>query len=123
MAHPDPGLSGCERPEGHRIPVRLPAVAQAICVAKADNKSRRSQHIERMKSDPVDFWVFGGATLKERVTPGQAPDITGSAMMVFATSREDVLARLKDDPLVKERIWDLDNAQIHPFYRPKRVPV
>ncbi|KAM5343947.1 hypothetical protein ACJ41O_012484 [Fusarium nematophilum] len=92
-----------------------------------DAKDRRAtvfpQHIERMKSDPVDFWVFGGATLKERVTPGQAPDITGSAMMVFATSREDVLARLKDDPLVKERIWDLDNAQIHPFYRPKRVPV
>ena len=64
-----------------------------------------------------------GATLKDCVTPGQPPHITGSAMLVYALSRDYVLARLKNDPLVKERIWDLENATIHPFFRPKRGPV
>ncbi|KAH8747935.1 hypothetical protein F5883DRAFT_653349 [Diaporthe sp. PMI_573] len=92
-----------------------------------DAKDRRTavflQHIARIKSDPEDFWVFGGATLKDCVTPGQPPHITGSAMLVYALSRDYVLARLKNDPLVKERIWDLENATIHPFFRPKRGPV
>jgi len=44
-------------------------------------------------------------------------------MLVFAMTREDVLARLKDDPLVKEQVWDFENAQIYPFFRPKRNPV
>ncbi|KAI8664588.1 YCII domain-containing protein [Fusarium keratoplasticum] len=92
-----------------------------------DAKERRAavfpQHIQRMKSDPQDFWVFGGATLKDRASPGQPPHITGSAMLVFAPTRDDVVARLKDDPLVKERVWDLENAQIHPFFRPKRSAI
>jgi hypothetical protein len=64
-----------------------------------------------------------GATLKDRASPGQPPHITGSAMLVFAPTRDDVVARLKDDPLVKERVWDLENAQIHPFFRPKRSAI
>ncbi|KAG7044447.1 Dimeric alpha-beta barrel [Colletotrichum scovillei] len=90
-------------------------------------KDRRAavfpQHIERMKTDPQGFWVFGGATLAEPVGPGQTPHITGSAMLVFAPTRERVLARLMDDPLVKEKIWDIEKAQIHPFLRPKRTPL
>ncbi|KAF7553479.1 hypothetical protein G7Z17_g3602 [Cylindrodendrum hubeiense] len=80
-----------------------------------------SQHIEKRKSDPSDFWVVGGgitpqqhfvdnfqlmpgilgATLEEPFSPGQSIKITGSAMIVFASTRETVLARLKDDPLSK----------------------
>ncbi|KAI3540391.1 hypothetical protein CSPX01_08303 [Colletotrichum filicis] len=90
-------------------------------------KDRRAavfpQHIERMKTDPQGFWVFGGATLAEPVGPGQTPHITGSAMLVFAPTREGILARLMDDPLVKEKIWDIEKAQIHPFLRPKRTPL
>ncbi|KAJ3515062.1 hypothetical protein NM208_g15008 [Fusarium decemcellulare] len=92
-----------------------------------DAQERRTavfpQHVQRMKSDPQDFWVFGGATLKDRVIPGQPPHITGSGMLIFASSREAVLARLRDDPLVRERVWDIANAQVHPFFRPKRGPV
>ncbi|KAF4964441.1 hypothetical protein FSARC_7627 [Fusarium sarcochroum] len=93
-----------------------------------DAKERRvvafPQHIQRVKTeDPQDFWVFGGAILKDRAASGQPPVITGSAMMVLATSREEVLDRLKDDVLAKQRVWDLEKAQIHPFFRPNRGPI
>ncbi|KAI8233239.1 hypothetical protein K4K54_010789 [Colletotrichum sp. SAR 10_86] len=81
------------------------------------------QHIEKLKTDPAQFWVFGGATLAEPVDPGRPPHITGSAMLIFAPTREDVLDRLKNDPLTKEGVWDINNVQIYPFFRPKRVPV
>ncbi|KAJ0310784.1 hypothetical protein Brms1b_008491 [Colletotrichum noveboracense] len=64
-----------------------------------------------------------GATLAEPVDPGRPPHITGSAMLIFAPTREDVLDRLKNDPLTKEGVWDIKNVQIYPFFRPKRVPV
>lgn len=57
------------------------------------------------------------------MTLGQAPDVSGSAMMVFTTSREHILARLEEDPLVKGKVWDLENAQITPFFRPKRSAI
>lgn len=32
---------------------------------------------------------------------------------------EDIIARLKDDPRAKHRVWDLQEAQIQTFFRPR----
>ena len=44
-------------------------------------------------------------------------------MLVYAASKDDVLRRLREDVFVKEGIWNIDQAQIYPFFRPKRVPI
>ncbi|KAJ3962783.1 hypothetical protein N0V92_000469 [Colletotrichum tropicale] len=65
--------------------------------------------------------TFGGAgaTLAEPVDPGRPPHITGSAMLIFAPTREDVLDRLKNDPLTKDGVWDIKNVQIYPPFAPR----
>jgi hypothetical protein len=56
-----------------------------------------------------------GATLEEPIADGAAPKMTGSAMLVGAKTREEVLERLKRDVYVKGEVWDLEKVQIIPF--------
>lgn len=64
-----------------------------------------------------------GALLEEPFVPGQALKVTGSAMMVYAASKDEILTRLKSDPFAREGVWDVDNVKIFPFFRPNRNPV
>ena len=36
-------------------------------------------------------------------------------MVVNDVGKEQIWERLKSDPYIQERIWDLDNARVSPF--------
>lgn len=106
------------------------------------------KHGEARKSDPQDFWVFGGrsldyvvhhgstsdlrhadqnvntgALLGEAVQAGSPPSVVGSCMLAYASSKEEIIERLKRDVLVNEKVWDWDSLSVRPFWRPSRQPL
>lgn len=77
--------------------------------------SVRTQHLSGLKADPESFWLWGGAMLEEPITEGEAPKMKGSAMLIGAKTREEVLERLKRDVYVSGKVWDWEKVQIIPF--------
>ncbi|KAL5405031.1 hypothetical protein PMIN03_008744 [Paraphaeosphaeria minitans] len=75
----------------------------------------RGEHLTEVKKDDERFWLWGGAMLEEPITEGQAPKMKGSAMLIGANSREEVVERLKKDVYVKGEVWDWTKVQIIPF--------
>lgn len=59
--------------------------------------------------------VFGGATLSRQPNDGEAPDMTGSAMLIKADSVEEVKQFLENDAYTKGGAWDPSKAVITPF--------
>lgn len=55
--------------------------------------------------------------LEEHPKPGDSgpPKMKGSAMLVGANSKEEVVERLKKDIYVTGGVWDWDKVQIYPF--------
>lgn len=51
--------------------------------------------------------------IKERDT--NPPKMAGSACLIGAKTREEVVERLKNDVYVKEGVWNLDEVKIIPF--------
>jgi len=58
---------------------------------------------------------LGGAWLAEQPKEGETPQMLGSALIVVAATKEEVIERLKNDIYTKSGVWDVDNAQIWPF--------
>jgi hypothetical protein len=69
----------------------------------------------------VISWPTGltraGAMLEEPIQEGSTapPKMKGSAMLVGARTREEVVERLKRDVYVTGGVWDWDKVQIIPF--------
>jgi hypothetical protein len=63
----------------------------------------------------VDANGAAGAMLEEPIAEGQAPKMKGSAMLIGAKTREEVVERLKKDVYVKGEVWDWSKVQIIPF--------
>lgn len=53
--------------------------------------------------------------LEEPVKEGEAPKMKGSAMLIGAHTKEEVLERLKKDVYVEGKVWDWEKVQIIPF--------
>lgn len=55
--------------------------------------------------------------LDEPIQPGDTapPKMKGSAMLIGAKTKEEVVERLQKDIYVKEGVWDLEKVQIIPF--------
>ncbi|KAF2740658.1 hypothetical protein EJ04DRAFT_507679 [Polyplosphaeria fusca] len=77
--------------------------------------SVRAQHLTGLKDDPATFWLFGGAMLEEPVKEGETPKMKGSAMLVGAKTKEEVVERLTKDIYVTGGVWDWNKVQIIPF--------
>ncbi|KAF2833412.1 hypothetical protein CC86DRAFT_376585 [Ophiobolus disseminans] len=77
----------------------------------------RPKHIEGLKADREDFWLWGGAMLEEPIQAGDAnpPKMKGSACLIGAQTREEVVERLKRDVYVEGGVWDMEKVQIIPF--------
>lgn len=58
---------------------------------------------------------FVGAFLEEPVKEGETPKMKGSAMLIRANSKEEVIERLKNDVYVTGGVWDWDKVQVFPF--------
>jgi hypothetical protein len=58
-----------------------------------------------------------GAMLEEPVKEGDSspPKMKGSAMLIGAKTKEEVLERVKKDVYVEGRVWDVEKVQIIPF--------
>jgi hypothetical protein len=56
-----------------------------------------------------------GAMLEEPIQEGQTPKMKGSACLIGAKTREEVVERLKGDVYVKGGVWNLEEVQIIPF--------
>ncbi|EAT87266.1 hypothetical protein SNOG_04875 [Parastagonospora nodorum SN15] len=77
----------------------------------------RPKHLEGLKSDRDDMWLWGGAMLEEPIKEGDSgpPKMKGSAMLIGAKTREEVVERLKKDVYVQEGVWDVEKVEIIPF--------
>ncbi|CBX92277.1 hypothetical protein LEMA_P049830.1 [Plenodomus lingam JN3] len=77
----------------------------------------RPKHLEGLKKDREDLWLWGGAMLEEPIEPGSTdpPKMKGSAMLIGAKTKEEVIERVKKDVYVDEGVWDLEKIQIIPF--------
>ena len=58
---------------------------------------------------------YVGAMLEEPIKEGETPKMKGSACLIGAKTREEVVERLKQDVYVKEGVWNLEDVQIIPF--------
>jgi len=58
---------------------------------------------------------MGGATLSKHPEGGEAPDMTGSVMLVTANSEEEVRRFVAEDVYTKSGVWDLEGMRIWPF--------
>ena len=63
--------------------------------------------------------------LEEHPKEGAAgpPNMKGSAMLVGADSKEEVLERLKRDVYVAGQVWDWEKVQVIPFKSALRKPL
>ncbi|KAF2262308.1 hypothetical protein CC78DRAFT_468301 [Lojkania enalia] len=83
----------------------------------------REEHLGGLKKDPETFWLWGGAMLEEPIKEGEPMKFKGSAMLVGAKTREEVVERLKNDVYVKGEVWDWEKVQIIPFKSALRKPL
>ncbi|KAF2845753.1 hypothetical protein T440DRAFT_472395 [Plenodomus tracheiphilus IPT5] len=85
----------------------------------------RPRHLEAMKGDREDMWLWGGAMLEEPIQPGSTdpPKMKGSAMLVAARTKEEVIERVKNDVYVGAGVWDIEKIQIIPFKSAVRKPL
>lgn len=65
----------------------------------------------------ANSFVGTGAMLEEPIQEGSTgpPKMKGSACLVGAKTREEVLERVKKDVYVAGGVWDVDSVQIIPF--------
>ncbi|KAF2117797.1 hypothetical protein BDV96DRAFT_570935 [Lophiotrema nucula] len=83
----------------------------------------REEHLKGLKKDDESFWLWGGAMLEEPPKEGEMPKMKGSAMLIGAKTREEVVERLKSDVYVKGEVWDFSKVQIIPFKSALRKPL
>lgn len=53
--------------------------------------------------------------LEEPLKEGETPKMKGSAMLIGAKTKEEVIERLQKDAYVKGEVWDMSKVQIIPF--------
>lgn len=63
--------------------------------------------------------------LEEPIKEGDSnpPKMKGSAMLIGADSKEEVIERLKKDVYVSGKVWDWEKVQIIPFKSAVRKPL
>ena len=59
--------------------------------------------------------VLGGSFMSDVPKEGETPPMIGSALLVVASTKEEVLELLKNDIYTKSGVWDMNNVQIWPF--------
>lgn len=65
------------------------------------------KHLEAIKPNVSSGKItLGGATLDEQPREGQPMKINGSAMLVSADSKEDVMKLVESDVYYESRVWD-----------------
>jgi hypothetical protein len=69
------------------------------------------------------LFVCLGAMLEEPIQEGETPKMKGSACLIGAKTREEVIERLKKDAYVESGVWDLEKVQIFPFKSALRKPL
>ncbi|KAI4853673.1 hypothetical protein E4T44_00688 [Aureobasidium sp. EXF-8845] len=76
----------------------------------------REQHLSAIKpAAESGFWVLGGAMLEDTPKESSPLKITGSVMMAVASSKEEVMEKIKSDIYADKGVWDMDKIQIFPF--------
>ncbi|KAF2479879.1 YCII-related domain protein [Neohortaea acidophila] len=76
----------------------------------------RPKHLEAIKPNVSSGKItLGGATLDEQPREGQPMKINGSAMLVSADSKEDVMKLVESDVYYESRVWDPSKIQVFPF--------
>lgn len=70
----------------------------------------------------ANFGVLG-AMLEEPIKEGEPLKFKGSAMLIGANTREEVVERLKKDVYASGKVWDMEKVQIIPFKSALRKPL
>ncbi|KAL3433436.1 hypothetical protein BDV09DRAFT_171969 [Aspergillus tetrazonus] len=77
-------------------------------------RPRHSPNFVRLHKEQWVTWA--GPIFEKHTFPGNPRrPFKGSVMVVNDVGKEQIWERLKSDPYIQERIWDLDNARVIPF--------
>ncbi|CRG88162.1 hypothetical protein PISL3812_05189 [Talaromyces islandicus] len=77
-------------------------------------RPRHSPNFVRLHNEGWVSWA--GPVFEKHTFPGNPRrPFKGSVMVVNDVSKEAIWERLKGDPYVQEKIWDMDKAQVIPF--------
>jgi len=86
----------------------------------------RPAHFAGLKTN-IDNGRFqmGGAILDEVPADDEPTSLkmSGSTIVLNASSKEEIIGFLREDPYAKEGVWDVDNAQMWPLKCAFRIPV
>ncbi|KOS22952.1 hypothetical protein ESCO_003465 [Escovopsis weberi] len=85
----------------------------------------REAHLTNMKAKVATGDFKEGGALLNKVPESMDSstwDFRGSSFVVAAHSQDEVVAHIKDDIYYQSGVWDLDNAQIMPFFCAFRLP-
>ncbi|KAI1819089.1 hypothetical protein F4861DRAFT_544274 [Xylaria intraflava] len=77
----------------------------------------RAQHLAGVKSLSESGWAKTGGGILNEKPEGDDPtkySFYGSAVVVVAESKEEILERLRGDIYATSGVWDLDKIQIWP---------
>lgn len=81
-----------------------------------------SRHLSELSNYPSDFLLWGGPYLRKPVVSSsstssiQEPlDMSGSVLLAWANSPEEVKDVLQKDIFTKEKVWNWEEIRILPF--------
>ncbi|EMF12353.1 uncharacterized protein SEPMUDRAFT_109109 [Sphaerulina musiva SO2202] len=82
----------------------------------------RPRHLSELSNYPSDFLLWGGPYLRKPVVSSsstnsiQEPlDMSGSVLLAWANSPEEVKDVLQKDIFTKEKVWNWEEIRILPF--------
>ncbi|KAL4874538.1 hypothetical protein BJY04DRAFT_211996 [Aspergillus karnatakaensis] len=77
-------------------------------------RPRHSPNFVRLHKEQWVTWA--GPIFEKHTFPGNPRrPFKGSVMVINDVGKEQIWERLRSDPYIQERIWDLDNARVIPF--------
>ncbi|PYH46506.1 uncharacterized protein BP01DRAFT_355518 [Aspergillus saccharolyticus JOP 1030-1] len=77
-------------------------------------RPRHSPNFVRLHQEQWVTWA--GPVFEKHTFPGNPRrPFKGSVMVINEVGKEQIWDRLKSDPYIQEKIWDLENARVIPF--------
>jgi hypothetical protein len=96
-----------------KISFTLPLPFNPSFCSQYSTLTHHRQHLSAIKpAAESGFWVLGGAMLEDTPKEGSPLKINGSVMMAVASSKEEVMERIKSDVYTDKGVWDMDKVSL-----------
>ncbi|RAL06661.1 uncharacterized protein BO97DRAFT_287926 [Aspergillus homomorphus CBS 101889] len=105
--------AGAAAPEPREWLVLFPDMPNVLD-RRLEIRPRHSPNFVRLHKEQWVTWA--GPVFEKHTFPGNPRrPFKGSVMVINDVGKEQIWERLKSDPYIQEKIWDLENARVIPF--------